>query len=109
MGRRRRNQDTIQASNADQIVGSQDGQLQVTPAPAESVNQTEPKIVTQPAEEIPYEDRPIPEAYFPPEEEETAQEFMPEPNIQKTVIPTEAKIKVVFLKKDFTFSIKIPL
>lgn len=99
MGRRRRNQDTIQASNADQTVGSQDGQLQVTPTPAESVNQTEPKIVTQPAEEIPYEDRPIPEAYFPPEEEETAQEFMPEPNIQKTVIPTEAKIKVVF-KKD---------
>lgn len=100
MGRRRRNQDTIQASNADQMVGPQDGQLQVTPTPAESVNQTEPKIVTQPAEEIPYEDRPIPEAYFPPEEEETVQEFMPEPNIQKTVIPTEAKIKVVFFKKD---------
>jgi len=100
MGRRRRNQDTIQASNADQTVGSQNGQLQVTQTPTESVNQTEPKVVTQPAEEIPYEDRPIPEAYFPPEDEETAQEFMPEPNIQKTVIPTEAKIKVVFLKKD---------
>lgn len=100
MGRRRRNQDTIQASNADQTVGSQNGQLQVTQTPAESVNQTEPKVVTQTAEEIPYEDRPIPEAYFPPEEEETAQEFMPEPNIQKTVIPTEAKIKVVFSKKE---------
>lgn len=99
MGRRRRNQDTIQASNADQTVESQNGQLQVTQTPAESVNQTEPKVVTQPAEEIPYEDRPIPEAYFPPEEEETVQEFMPEPNIQKTVVPAVKKPSAVSIKE----------
>ncbi|MDD5997812.1 MAG: DUF4271 domain-containing protein [Bacteroidales bacterium] len=99
MGRRRRNQDTIQASNADQMVGSQDGQLQVTQTPAESVNQTEPKVVTQTVEEIPYEDRPIPEAYFPPEEEETVQEFMPEPNIQKTVVPAVKKPSAVSIKE----------
>lgn len=100
MGRRRRNQDTIQASNVDQTVGSQNGQLQVTQTPDGSENHTESNYAVKTVEEIPYEDRPIPEAYFPPEEEETVQEFMPEPNIQKTVIPTEAKIKVVFLKKD---------
>ena len=99
MGRRRRNQDTIQASNADQTVGSQNGQLQVTQTPAESVNKTEPKVVTQPTEEIPYEDRPIPEAYFPPEEEETVQEFMPEPNIQKTVVPAVKKPRAVSIKE----------
>ena len=99
MGRRRRNQDTIQASNADQTVGSQNGQLQVTQTPAGSENQTETKSVAKPVEEIPYEDRPIPEAYFPPEEEETVQEFMPEPNIQKTVVPAVKKPRAVSIKE----------
>jgi len=84
MGRRRRNQDTIQVADGNQSVESQESQLQVTPAQTESVNKTETKSMTIPMEEIPYDDRPIPEAYFPPEDDEPAQEFMPEPNIQQT-------------------------
>lgn len=98
MGRRRRNQDTIQASNADQTVGSQNGQLQVTPTPDGSENHTESNNAVKTVEEIPYEDRPIPEAYFPPEEEETAQEFMPEPNIQKSVEQAVKKYEFVSKK-----------
>lgn len=99
MGRRRRNQDSTQVANAEQTAGTQDGQLQVVPTPTGNENQTETKSAAKPVEEIPYEDRPIPEAYFPPEDEEPVQEFMPEPNIQKTVIPTVAKYKVVSKKE----------
>ena len=96
MGRRRRNQDSTQVANAEQTVDTQEGQLQVVPSGSE--NQTETKSVTKPVEEIPYDDRPIPEAYFPPEDE-SVPEFMPEPNIQKTVIPTVVNYKVVSKKE----------
>lgn len=77
MGRKRRNQDTTQVVNAKHNDGAADNQLNASQSLEESV----PKIVN----EIPYEDRPIPEAYFPPEDE--VQEYMPEPVIQKTPIP----------------------
>jgi len=97
MGRRRRNQDTTQVANVGQPFDSQDNQLQEIPSPVESETPVEVKKIEIPVEEVPYEERPIPEAYFPPEEE-TVQEFMPEPNIQKTPIPA-AKKKLT--KSDF--------
>ena len=97
MGRRRRNQDTTQVANVGQPLDSQDNQLQEIPSPVESETPVEVKKIEIPVEEVPYEERPIPEAYFPPEEE-TVQEFMPEPNIQKTPIPA-AKKKLT--KSDF--------
>lgn len=99
MGRRSRRQDTAQVANSDQTVGSQDGQLQVTPVQTESEIQTETKSVEKPGNEIPYDDRPIPEAYFPPEDEEPVQEFMPEPNIQRSIEQTAKKYKVVSKKE----------
>lgn len=92
MGRRRKNQDSTQVANADQTVVSQDNQLNVTPTPVQTIiQQEEPKSVAAPVEEIPYDDRPIPEAYFPPEDE-TTQEFIPEPHIQQTVQPATYRV-----------------
>lgn len=83
MGRRRRHQDTTQVAESSQNVGSYDNQLQEIQNSAINVNSTESENSQKQVDEIPYEDRPIPEAYFPPEDE-TPQEFMPEPNIQQT-------------------------
>lgn len=89
MGRRRREQDTANVVNAVPAAESQEPQLQVTPAPMQTVvEQPETNSVVKSVEEIPYEDRPIPEAYFPPEEE--TPEFIPEPHIQQTVPQTPA-------------------
>lgn len=97
MGRRRRNEDTTQVGNIDQTIDSQDNQLQSVPVSAETLNPTETKSSINQENIIPYEDRPIPEAYFPPEDEEPAQEFMPEPNIQLT--PSTPKYKIVSKKE----------
>lgn len=76
-------------AESSQSVDLKENQLQVTPA--ESATKNESNSMTIPMDEIPYEDRPIPEAYFPPEDEEPAQEFMPEPNIQQTPTPSYKK------------------
>ncbi len=97
MGRRSRRQDTTQVANVDQSVGSQDNQLQemATPAPVETVKTEESAAESKPVEEIPYDDRPIPEAYFPPEDETPA----PVTNVQEQTeaVPT-AKYKYVSKK-----------
>ncbi len=93
MGRRRRNQDTTQVGDIDQAFDSQDNQLQSVPVSQETLN--DPSEIKSSSvkqnEETPYDERPIPEAYFPPEEE-ASQEFMPVPNIQKTPIPSYKEI-----------------
>lgn len=96
MGRRRRNQDTTQIGDIDHAIDSQDNQLQSLPVSAETLNNpTENKSSIRQTEEIPYDERPIPEAYFPPEDETTPEVAPVSVTPQQTTVAPVVKIKTV--------------